>query len=364
MNKSDPLALPHEFLAAADVEIAHPELVQKKYELEVAEADQKTLQAKIGLRELWNWEVEDANWKLLIRQFPVLGAKDAKSREERFDALDGLDPTTRSIVNAYAKQAIVKSHPDWIDQALQSAQPEKMVVGLRTQGGTMPFKGVDQKENRQAFIRLLDQAAIGQTPAPDSPLYDFTADNQTFYRITVLSKGSEPEILTFEEAREDGSLDDVLKRQLEKYYVAIREQNPTLYQDDKKEWRPFDSVKELVANQYFEKVTKALEPVQKNLSPDQDKKALSKEQAASLRFYTYLNKIKGDVEKNPSQEHPLVIITEDSEEGMQRQPLFAKLLQINGKLKSRPSPLIGKAVKRQSKAKKLLPLAPQSVVAP
>lgn len=315
VNKSDPLGLPQQFLAVADVARVYPELVQKQYELQVAEADQKTLQAKIGLRELWNWEVEDPNWGLLVKQFPVLGSKEAKSREERFDALDGLDGTTRSTVNSFAKEEIVKTHPEWVDQALSAAKPEEMKAGLRTQGGKMPFSGLDKKENRQSLIQLLDQAPLGEAPASNSPLYNYSADNKTYYRITVLSRASEPEILTFEEAREDGTIFDVAHRQLEKYYLASREQNPLPYQTEKKEWRSFESVKELVAGQYYDKVLKALEPVQKSLSAEEDKKPGSRDQAASLRFYTYVKKIKEGLEKNSSDVHQSIKVADASEKG-------------------------------------------------
>jgi hypothetical protein len=146
---------------------SYPELVQKKYELEVAQATQKTLQARIGLRELWNWEVNDDNWQTLKKQFPDLGTKEGNTREDRFDSLDSLEAMTRAKVDLFAKQEIVKAHPEWTEQALNEAQPQKMVVGLRTQGGKMPFAGLDQKEQRQAFMKLLDQAPLGTPVAAD-----------------------------------------------------------------------------------------------------------------------------------------------------------------------------------------------------
>lgn len=300
-NKSDPLTLPQQFLTVAEVSKTYPELVQKRYELEVAQVSQKALQARIGLRELWNWEVEDQNWQLLAKQFPSLGVKTANTREERFEALDNLDPTTRSIVDIFAKKAIVKAHPEWIDRALTDAKPEKMVVGLRTKGGKMPFSGLEEKEKRQALITLLDQASLAVQPASDSPLYTFSADDQAFYRIGVLDRAADKEILSFADARADGTLDEIRDRVLEKYYVSIREKNPTLYQNDKKEWKSFKNVQDVVANQYLEKVLTALESVQKSLTPDQDQKSWSKDQLASLRFYNYLNKIKGEIEKDPTK---------------------------------------------------------------
>jgi GcvH upstream region-like protein len=300
-NKSDPLALPQQFLAVEDVSKVYPELVQKKYELEIAQVSQKSLQARIGLRELWNWEVEDQNWQTLIKQFPTLSVKTAMTRDERFDALDNLDTSTRSLVDAFAKQAIVKAHPEWINQALSEAKPEKMIIGLRTQGGKMPFSGLDQKEKRQALIQLLDQAVLGEQPSIDSSLFQYSADQKAYYRIAVLARAKEPEILTFAEAQADGTLDSLRDKVLEKFYVAKRGQNPTRYQKENKEWKSFKSVRDLITEQFLEKVMSALESVQKKLSPDRDIKSWSKDQVSSLRFYTFLHKIKNEIEKNPTQ---------------------------------------------------------------
>lgn len=313
-NKSDPLALPQQFLAVTEVAKTYPELVQKQYELEVAQVNQKTLQARIGLRELWNWEVEDSNWPQLVKQFPALGVKSAESREERFDALDNLDGTTRTIVDAFAKQAIVKAHPEWIEQTLANAKSEKMVVGLRTKGGKMPFSGLETKEKRQAFITLLDQAPLGENAVTDSPLFNFSADEQSYYRIAVVNRAAEPVILTFAEARVDGTLDELRDRILEKHYIAIREKKPSLYQNENKEWKSFKSVRESVADNYFEKVKQALAATQKTIYPGQD----SKDQAASLRFYSHLNKIKMDLEKDPTKAEQWIATQETAED---KQPI-------------------------------------------
>jgi GcvH upstream region-like protein len=321
-NKSDPLAIPQQFLAIADVAKKYPQLVQKRYVLEVAKVNQKILQARIGLRELWNWEVEDQNWQALVKQFSALGVKPSNTREERFEVLDSLDSTIRSMVDAFAKQAIIKAHPEWIQQALSEAKPEKMVVGLRTQGGKMPFSGLKDEKQRQELIRLLDEAPLGESVAVDSPLYDFSADQQTYYRIAVLDRADMQEILTFAEARSDGTLDEVRDRILEKYYITMREKKPSIYQNDGKEWLAFKDVRNLVADQYFEKIIQALEPIQKKLSAE-EKKPVSKDQAASLRLYAYLNKIKDELEKDTAQVEQW--IRSPLEEGEQKDSLAQRL---------------------------------------
>jgi GcvH upstream region-like protein len=325
-NKADSLALPQQFLAVEDVAKKYPELVQKRYVLEVAKVSQKALQARIGLRQLWDWEADEQNWPALIKQFPTLGVKPGKTREERFEALDSLDPTARSVVDAFAKQQIIKSHPEWITQALNEAKPETIVVGLRTQGGKMPFSGLDEKEKRQELMQLLDEAPLSSTVSPDSPLFNFSADEQVYYRIAVVERAENKEILTLEEARTDGSLDEVRTRILEQYYVANRGKDSSLYQNDKKEWKSFKEVRDVVADQYFKKVLTALEPIQKELLNGQDAQVLSKDQTATLRLYAYLNKIKEELAKNAAQAQQWVKVQPEDDKAAsttlaQRSPL-------------------------------------------
>lgn len=313
-DKSDPLALPNQFLTVADVQKKHPELVQKRYILEVAQVNLKALQARIALRELWNWEVEDQNWKNLAQKYPTLAVASAKTRDDRFEALERLDSTTRAAVDAFAKQEIVQAHPEWIEQSLSAANPKKMVVGLRIQGGEMPFSGLNDKENRQKLIRLLDEAPISDKVASDSPLYDFSADHQVYYRIAVLGRSEAQEILTFAEAHSDGTLAEVRDRLLEQYYVTIRGKDSSLYQNENKSWKPFKDVRDAVADQFFLKVVQALEPIYKKGSKGKELKAASKDQMASVRLHSFFSKIKGDLEKNPSQSEQWVRVQMEEEE--------------------------------------------------
>lgn len=305
-DKLDILALPQEFLNISQVEKINPELIQKRYVLEVSQVSQKTLQARIGLRELWNWEVEEKNWNALAKQYPALGVKLAKTREERFEAMESLDPTTRTLVDSFSKHAIVKSHPEWVEQSLDAAKPEKMVVGLRIQGGKMPFSGLDEKEKRLEFIRLLDEAPLGENIASDSPLHDFSVDQQVYYRIAVLSRSKAKEILTFEEANGDGTLKIVGDRILEKYYAANRGKDASLYQNSDNTWKAFKDVRESVADQFFQKMIAALEPIQKSLTNSGDVLSVSKDRSASLRLSSYFSKAKEELKQDLSTENQWV----------------------------------------------------------
>lgn len=293
---TDKLALPTEFLAEAEIAKDYPELVQKRYALDVAQTTQKNIQSRIGIKEMWNWEADEKNWEALKKQFPDLALKAGSTRQERIDALDNLDKISRTKVDTFAKDAILKSHPEWITQALDRTPSQKVNVGMRAEGGNAFFSGLDSKEKRTDLMKKLDAAALEAQPDDKSPLHTYSADNQVYYRIVVLERAAKPEVLTFGEANSDGTLNTIRSRLLEKHYLATRTQNLLQYQNENKEWRPFESVKDLVANDYFKDTIASLENVKK----DGDTK-MSKDKAASLRFYNHVNTIKLKVEKSPSE---------------------------------------------------------------
>lgn len=299
-SNKDPLAIPTTFLTAKEVRKKYPELVQKRYLLEIAQVDKKNLQSRISLKDTWKWEMEESNWAALKKQFPELGVKKAETRDERFAAIDSLSSVTRSKVDAFARAAIIDKHPEWVEEALKEAQSQVKVIGLRLDGNQAPLVGLEVAEKRQELIELLDQVAVGDEAEADARLQAFTPNQQNYYRIRVLERELEPEILTFSEARADGTLDQVRDRVLEEYYLAKREDEPLLYQKEDESWKDFESVKGLVTDQYFAKLLKNLQKLQKTLAKENDSASHNRDQAASLRFYNYIQQAKARLEQGES----------------------------------------------------------------
>lgn len=325
-SAKDPLALPQEYLSVNEVSKTYPELVQKRYALEVAQVSQKTLQSRIGIKELWRWETEDQNWKALREKFPELGVKTGTNQEGRFEILEDLDPNTRSRVDAFAKNAIIQAHPEWIKQALADAQPKKMVARIRTEGKKVPFEGLDTKQKREAFMKLLDEAPLGEEPKAESPLFAYSADQQSYYRIRLLDRSKEPEILTFAEANEDDTLDHLRDKVLEKYYLANRDKKPKVYQEENNEWKPFKSVRELVAEDYFGKLWEKIEPIKQALAQDDPVyKSMGKDQLAALSFYPRLKQIKEEIEKDPAKAEQYIRLKMEEETDLNHLPQPASL---------------------------------------
>jgi len=300
----DSLALPTEFLSAEEVSKKYPELVQKSYVLNVAQVNQKALQSKISIKDLWAWETEDKNWDILRAKFPELGIKTGETVEERFELLEDLAASTRTRVDSFAKNAIIETHPDWINQALSNAPVKKISTGIRLDGEKMPFDGLDTREKREAFTRYLDEAPLGQEIDSSSPLYTYTADHKNYYRIEVLERTEDLNILTFAEANSDQTLNLLTDRVLEEYYLANREKHPETYQQDNKEWKSFKSVRDVVADEYFANLWKNIEEIKQKLQDnDPIYASMGKDQLVALRFYPYFQEVKEKISQEPSQVH-------------------------------------------------------------
>lgn len=306
-STKDILALPTTFLSASEVSKNYPELVQKNYVLEIAEADKKSLQSKVGVKESWNWEVEDKNWEALKKQFSDLDLKKGKNREERFAVLDALDGKARAKVDAFARAAIVENHPEWLAEALDESQSEKVVVGLHEKGGTSPIVGLD---DGKALIQLLDAAPLAgqevstltssQKAAADK-LSHYTADNNVYYRISVIERAPQAEVMSFSDAAKEGSLDHLLDTKLEAHYLKIRENNPSEFQRDDKTWKPFTEVKDIVANNYFENLLQAIRTSYASaIAPEKAPQEMIGDFAATWRFYSYVNGIREKLQNDQS----------------------------------------------------------------
>jgi GcvH upstream region-like protein len=296
------LRLPTSFMSADQIAQKTPELVQKKYNLEIAQVNKKNLEGNVGLKDSWEWEVSDKGWEQLKKKFSELGVKAGASRSERFAALDALDDKTRGRIDAFARAEMVNEHPEWIKQALDKTTATTITVGLHEKGENPLFIGL---KNPKALIQLLDNAPLAGQTFIDTPaakdaaakLDFYTADQNVYYRIKVLNRAVEPEVLTFVEAYSDGSLDKLLDKQLEAAYPKIREENPKSFQKGDKSWKDFVDVKEAIAERYF---AKTLETIKNNFTVENAPTNMIPDYAATMRLYPYVNEIRAKLLNEPA----------------------------------------------------------------
>lgn len=187
--------LPDHFESLEVIEKRAPEFIGRRYQLEIGSVTRKNLQAKVSLKETWEWEVEDKNWILLQNQFPKLAAKKADNCQTRERYLEELDKKTRMLVDEFAANQMIEAHPEWLEEALAHVELKEKDLFLKPTHTKPVLEGIKTIEDLK---NRLDQAS--------SP-FTYTQDNQIFYKIHVKHRAQEQEIVTFKEAKKEGLLD-------------------------------------------------------------------------------------------------------------------------------------------------------------
>ena len=280
----DSLSLPNQLLSVTDVQKSTPQLVQKRYLLDVAEVLRQNLNTLVGIKAMWEWQTADKNWAALTNHFNELSIKKANTADERFQVLEKLSPTTRAKVDEFSRESIVAEHPEWLQEALAKAPMQRKVVGIPSKGGKIPFLGV---EDRAALITLLDAAPIGNTT---TQLEHFSGDGHTFYRIQVLDRSKEWEIMSFEEAVQGGVMDELVAATLQPFYEKLKQTNAQPYKKADGTFKPLSEVRELVATEYFQPLLQAIEKVS-------GQKGMDGNRAAAQRFLQPMRKARDSIAK-------------------------------------------------------------------
>ncbi|MFA6915609.1 MAG: hypothetical protein WC222_04370 [Parachlamydiales bacterium] len=295
---SDPLELPKTFFSVDEIINRNPELAQKRYILEIASVDKKTLQGKVSIKEMWDWETSPAGWNKIVKEFPELGKAQVTKPEDKRNAIDALEPALRAKVDFYARKEIVDMHNDWLTDALAKAPVKKQEVAISYRGNAAPFTNL--KDNAQ-LIELLDNAPVGKGSFSDkadsmsahASLKRFTTDETHYYSINVVEKPKTAEIIPFAAAKERGLLDPLIDASLKGYYLTIRDKNPQKFKRPDGSWKQFEEVRNEIADDYFAIILKNIrdDAVASGLMP-KDAPPLTSDRAASLRLYKYMRTLR------------------------------------------------------------------------
>ncbi len=268
---------PQNPLSPQEVKKVFPELVKRRYRLRISSINKAQFETKIGVKNMWEWQLQDKNWEKLQKKFPELAAKKAQNAEARLSVFDSLDIKSRSLIDSYSRSQIIEEHPEWLQEGFENTASKDEVVELREQGGLAPlanlFEGIS---NYAALMNMLDKAELNEV-SPE--LASYSQNGINYYRIIVLEKPVNSEILTFKEAESDGTLDAILDKLLEGAYPRLRSQKPEAYVKDNGEWKPLDEVKDVVADAYFEDLYRQLD------------KEIEKEKKENPRFCDWNDKV-------------------------------------------------------------------------
>ena len=293
------LSLPSALFSIDEIERRAPEFVESRFEIELAETSKDDLAQQVTLKQTWEWQLDEQNWEVLWREFPVLAPKKVATREEKLAVLDKLDSKMRLKIDEFSRRKIADVHPEWIEQQLAIVQPRTMEISLRSKGGRLPLQGIS---DGRAFLTLLQKAPLKEEAQESNPyqqqLNQFTGDGNHYYRIQLIKRGPQHHVMTFQEALADGTLDSVLDKRLEDAYVDVRRKEPTIFQNGDGSWKSFAQVKDLIGRYAFSDLIRSIEESVKTNGGSVPKQP-SLEFYADRRFLSYMRQAKEALELNP-----------------------------------------------------------------
>ncbi len=284
-DSKDPLEIPTSYSSLESIEESFPELVQQHYTLKVKELNRSHLKLKIGIREVWDWELEEGNFDELKSIFPVLAKAEIVDEQARFDLLENLDERTRVRIDEIARESILAKHLNWLDEAMDHANEKEISLNISSRVGDLPFKGSFDQEKKQQFMKLLNKAS---SSIDEEATFSFVFDDETFYRFKIVDKGESKEILSFETALQNKTLDKLLDKELQKHYYSLIDLNAKLFKSETGLRKSFDEVKDEVAEMLFAPLKEAIK--KDYFSVNQNKATMLEAPGfyASHRFFAYM----------------------------------------------------------------------------
>lgn len=263
-NRQDSLSLPRNFALVEEIEEKCPELVEKRFLVEVAEVKSDDIALGVSLKDMWEWQLEKENYELLEKEFSSLALKKGADAEGYFAAIESLNPQIRQKVDQFSRKKIIEEHPEWIIEALNQAHMNVREVSFSPNGENLALE--EGLQIGETLAALLTQTALkGELEVnPDAlkarnQLEKWTTDGETYYRFHVLDRDLNKSVLTFEEANERKILDHLLEKHLEVSYPKVRKKYPAIFKNKENEWKPFAEVKKEVGEKLYSEVLKNIE---------------------------------------------------------------------------------------------------------
>lgn len=194
--------LPVEFIDADLIKERISKLVQKRFLVNVAHITKKDVAKDIGLRVTWDFEVDDSNWEELSNKFPQLLDCSEKNGEARFAYLNSLNEKVRDEIDSYSRIKIVNQ--EMIKEKLASVKLESKEIVFYNDAKEL----IDGIKDNNKLIALLEAEQIGCE-------INYNENNDDFYKINIIDKSIDYEILTFEEAYNSGIFDEMVNSDID-----------------------------------------------------------------------------------------------------------------------------------------------------
>lgn len=282
-GRNDLLDLPSTFRSTEQVKKGFPELVERRFLIRFKAATKDSVLSRVGVKQAWRWQLEDANWETIRKDYPALGATDSK--EERFERLESLSQADRMLIDRKARQSIADLHPEWIDEALETANSLTQIIRIKARNASVV--GLEGITDSHALLATLESG---------SGLDKVTQDGEHFYQIEVLDADEDEHIMTLKDAKEDGTVNALLEKTLRAAYDKLVKQKSAKVQNEDGELLSFDAARADIAQTLFEKNLKAIEDdVIASFSLESRPSLSGNNQIAQYRLFRTLTQIRNKI---------------------------------------------------------------------
>ncbi len=188
--------LSSDFASINEIKSRAPELVEKRFLVQLASVKKGEIAKEIGIRRTWEWQLDENHWSQLRETFSELAKCTDLDSEGRFTFMESLDIAVREKIDQFSRLKILEEDGALVSEKLSNLPVQKRVLSITLGGAEEILPGIsDQKP----LLELLESSS--------DKLLCYTQNGEDFYRIEVLDGGALWEVLTFEEAMQRGILD-------------------------------------------------------------------------------------------------------------------------------------------------------------
>jgi len=280
-KKVSDLDIPLNYAPISTIKEHTPELIGKRYQLQVAEISKEALQARVSVREMVQWQCASENWSLLQKRFPEL----AKNEGEPFELLEKMEEKSRRQIDTFSRKKIVELHPEWIEESLAASEMNEKKVFL-------------SEKSEQPFVGIVDSAKLSSALEAKDELMCYTQDEEHYYRFLVSERGIQNEILSYQEASQMKVLDKLSERmQGDALLKAVVDATPQRYKADAYAYRFADFLKKHHKELPKEALALQFPIVKKERSITRaEQSAISLEEALTLKQGTF-SPVRADIKE-------------------------------------------------------------------
>ncbi|KPK33607.1 MAG: hypothetical protein AMS24_00590 [Chlamydiae bacterium SM23_39] len=195
-----------------EIEKKYPSLIENHFIVEIKKTDMDEAGTKISEKKLWQWQVDEKNYKKLKDRFYILNSFEDDTEDKRFNAFENISANRRKEIDEYSRKEMVKENKDIIKNILSEKEKEKKDLYIRGVDSFPVLEGVSNKN----LIKLLEKK---------SKNLFFCSDNEElYYQINCLSK-KEKSIISFKKGMEDKTLENILNNILYSFYKDLKKDN-------------------------------------------------------------------------------------------------------------------------------------------